>query len=181
MRKKLLALVLATTAVLTFAACGDSGNDSKTNSANASTPTSSAQASTPSSPAQSSAPSSSAEEVSATMEDWLAENPSDVKEIEDDMNSQLAAAGFSCKINAEGNVFIYEYYLDALTDASSLTEADQAQLDANFEATVEAQAANISTMFEAFEEVYGIRLDAIRFVFYAGDGTELYTGEVENK
>ena len=178
MRKKLLALVLATAAVLTFAACGDSGNDSKTNS---STPSNSAQASTPSSSAQSSAPSSSAEEVSATVEDWLAENPSDVKEIEDAMNSQLAAAGFSCKINAEGNVFIYEYYVDALTDASSLTEADLAALDANFEATVEAQAANISTMFEAFEEGYGVRMDAIRFVFYAGDGTELYTGEVENK
>ena len=176
MKKKLLALLLVTTTVLTFAACGSKGNTSGNNNT-ASTPSGSA-ASTPSS-AAASTPSSSAEEASATVADWYAENPSEVKAIEDGMNSQLAAAGFSCKINADGNVFIYEYYVEAITDASSLSADDLAQLETNFAAT--AESTDASVMFDAFEEGYGIKMDAIRFVFYAADGTELYTGEIENK
>lgn len=179
MRKKLFALALATTAVLTFAACGSDGNTSSNNSNNttASTPSSSA-ASTPSSSAET--PSSSAEVASASLEDWFKDNTSDVSLIEDSINSQIAGSGFTVKLNADGNVFVYEYYLDELLDTSLLSADDMAALDESFAEMVEQQRSNLDTMFSTFEQAYDIKMDAIRCVFYNADNTELYTGEVKN-
>ena len=175
MRKKLLALVLATTAVLTFAACGNSGNTSgNNNSSNASTPTSSAQASTPESSVQASAP----EEKVSNLEGWFKEYASDIKDLEDMMNDPSALNGSgisSIKVNADGNIFVYEYYLDDSLDWSSIPSE---QVEEVFAGVIEAQSSALDELFTGFEAEFGFKLEGLRFTFYNPDGSVFYTQDV---
>lgn len=175
MKKKLLALALATTVVLTFAACGSKGNSSNTGSNNnsASTPTSSAAASTPSSSAE--AP-SSAESKTSSLEDWFVDYASDIKDLENQMNAGLAGSGVdSIKVSADGNIFVYEYYLDDSIDWSSIpTET----VDEVFEGIIEEYSSSMSELFEGFEKDFGFSLDGLRFTFYNPDGSVFYTQDV---
>lgn len=167
MRKKLFAL--AATAVLTFASCS-LNNDSFA-------------ASTPESSAESFAetPESSAEVVIATVEDWFESNPEEVEAMESELNNDAGIAGLiTVKLNAKGDMLIYEYWCDELIDTSLMTEDAKADLDAGLQAVVEKQRYDFDDLFTAFEQDYGIKMEAIRCVFYNADGTELYTGEVAN-
>lgn len=168
MRRKLFAVVLGITAVLAFSACGSNQDTSGNNSNNSSAASDSAPGSeTP-----------SLEAKIASLEDWI--ESVDCKEAEDAANEALSGTGMTVKLNADGNVFIYEYYLenDGAVDYSSLT-ADQ--LDTAFAPVIEANRSDLNDLFTSFEQSYDITLDAIRFTFYTADGAKLYTGEVPNE
>ena len=168
MRRKLFAIVLGITAVLAFSACGSNQNTSGNNSNNSSAASDSTPVSEP----------PSLETKTVSLEDWI--GSADCKDAEDSTNDALSGTGMTVKLNADSNVFIYEYYLkdDGAIDYSSLT-ADQ--LDAAFGPVIEANRSDLNDLFTSFEQSYDITLDAIRFTFYTADGTELYTGEVHNE
>jgi len=170
MRKKLLALALAVTVVLSFAACGSKGDDS------ANTGSSSSAAQSESSQAQSSTPaeSSSEAEGAMTLEEWL--ETDDAKQAESATNSALASSGMTVKLAADGNTFVYEYTLTS-GDFSNLTTED---LAAAFDPVIEANEQGLADLFKSFEDSYGIKLDGARFTFLTADGTELYSGDVAN-
>ncbi len=164
MKKKLFALALATTAVLTFAACGSKDN------------TGSSSASGSGSAVTESSSSAAQDSDSMSLADWLTTD--DAKAAEDSTNSALASTGMSVKLNADGNWFVYEYYLPDGTDYSSLT-ADA--LDAAFGPVIEENESQMKDLFSSFESEYSIKLDGVRFKFLTSDGSEIYSGDVANE
>ena len=175
MKKKLLTLVLAATMALSFAACGSNGDDSASNrssSAAQSSTASSAPSTASSAPAESS---TQAEADTMTLEEWL--KTDDAKQAESATNAQLASSGMSVKLDADGDIFVYEYTLTK-GDFSGLTTED---LAAAFDPVIEANAQGLADLFSSFEDTYGIKLGGVRFTFLAADGTELYSGDVANE
>lgn len=168
MKKKLFALTLAATVVLSFAACGSDSNTSAS--------TGSSAASAASTESSAAVESSSQAEDAMTLADWITSD--DAKAAEDATNSALASTGMTVKLAADGNVFVYEYYLPSGSDYSGLTSDD---LAAAFDPVIEANQASLDSLFESFETTYGIKLDGARFTFFDADGNELYSGDVENK
>ena len=163
MKKKLFAL--AATTVLTFASCSLSNDSFDTSTPESSTET----------------PESSAEVVIVTVEDWFESNPEEVEAMESELNSDTGIAGLiTVKLNAKGDVLIYEYWCDELINTSLMTEDAKTDLDAGLQAVVEKQRSDFDDVFTAFEQDYGIKMEAICCVFYNADGTELYTGEIAN-
>ncbi len=169
MRKKLLALVLTVTAVLSFAACGSKGDDAANTGSSPA-----AQSSTASSAAP--AESSSQADDSMTLADWL--NSDDAKQAEEQTNAALASTGMSVKLAADGDIFVYEYTLPASDDYKGLTTE---ALAAAFDPVIEANKQGLADLFESFETSYGIKLGGARFVFLTSDGNELYSGDVANE
>lgn len=170
MRKKLLALVLTVTAVLSFAACGSNGNDA--DGAGSSSAAQSAPAASSSAPAES----SSQADDAMTLETWLQSD--DAKLAEEQTNSALASTGMSVKLAADGDIFVYEYTLPASDDYNGLTTE---ALAAAFDPVIEANKQGLEDLFESFETSYGIKLGGARFVFLTSDGKELYSGDVANE
>ena len=161
MRKKLLVLTAA--AVFTLTACSFNGNASG-NSIN----NSSAAASTP----YAAEDSDSAESISITsLADWI--DTDEAKDFEDEANAEIKSqgGGMSVELNFDGNVFIYEYYLnDSLLETGSLTPDELAEGIAGL--------SELNDSFTFFEDSYNIKLDAIRVTVYTTDGTELASAEV---
>lgn len=93
-------------------------------------------------------------------------------------NQVLSSAGMTIDLSADGNTFVYEYYVSDDLGMSNLT---QEQLSASFEPVVESQRSSIESLFSNFETAYGLVLDGVRFTFFTEDGTELYSAEVANE
>lgn len=167
MRKKLFALALATTVVLSFAACGSKDNNSAGNgssSASGSTAPSSSAAAEP----------SSQEDDSMTLADWF--ETDDAAKAKDAMNVAMQGQGMTVDLLADGNMLVYEYHL---TDDIDVPSGDA--LDAAFGPVIEAYSSQLDSLFSSFDTAYGIKLEGVRFVFVTSDGTELYSGEVANE
>lgn len=90
------------------------------------------------------------------------------------VNNQLAALGITIDLAADGNVFVYKYYLPD-EFLPSLTAGDGKNF---FTTMVNSGSASISSIFTTFEKIYGITIEAVRFIFYSSDGTELYSTDV---
>lgn len=93
-------------------------------------------------------------------------------------NKVLSSSGMTIDLSADGNVFVYEYYV---SDELGMGDLTQEQLAASFDPVVESQRSSIETMFSTFETAYGLVLDGVRFTFFTEDGTELYSAEVANE
>lgn len=93
-------------------------------------------------------------------------------------NQILSSSGMTIALSADGNTFVYEYYVSDDLGMSSLSEE---QLAASFDTVIDSQRTSIETMFITFESAYGITLDGVRFSFFTEDGTELYSAEIANE
>lgn len=92
-------------------------------------------------------------------------------------NDALASSGMTVQISADGNVLVYEYYL---SDDLGISELPEDQMAASFESTVESQKASITSLFESFETMYGLKLEAIRYSYFTEGGEELYSTDITN-
>ena len=93
-------------------------------------------------------------------------------------NDALASSGMTVNISADGNVLVYEYYL---SDELGISELPEDQMTASFESTVEAQKASITSLFESFETMYGLKVEAIRYSYFTEGGEELYSTDITNE
>ena len=93
-------------------------------------------------------------------------------------NDVLASSGMTVNISADGNVLVYEYYL---SDDLGISELPEDQMEASFESTVESQKASITSLFENFESLYGLKLEAIRYSYFTEGGEELYSTDITNE
>lgn len=91
------------------------------------------------------------------------------------VNNQLASLGITIELAAEGNVFIYKYYLPDEFLSSLATEEGQSSF---FSTMVDSASTSISSLFSTFEKTYGFTIEAVRFLFYSSDGTELFSTDV---
>lgn len=108
------------------------------------------------------------------LKDWL--KGKDATETEKEINSAAKSEGMSFKLAADGDILVYEY---TLVD-SSYARLTADEVEAAFKPTKKAKDT-MRDVCKAFETDYGIRLGGIRETFYAADGTELYSVDIENK
>ncbi len=112
----------------------------------------------------------------ATLQDWMESEEADLT-IET-TNKILASSGMTINLSADGDIFVYEYYVSDDLGLSSLTEE---QLATSFAPVVESQQASVETLFSNFETAYGLTLGGVRFSFYSEDGTLLYSVDIANE
>lgn len=115
-------------------------------------------------------------ETYATLQDWMESEEADLT-IET-TNKILESSGMTIDLSADGNIFVYEYYVSDDLGLSSLTED---QLATAFSPMVEAQQSSIETLFSNFETAYGLTLGGVRFSFYSEEGTLLYSVDIANE
>lgn len=104
----------------------------------------------------------------ATVQDWV--NSDEARQTEELSNSAFTSQGIpmSVKLNSDGNVLIFEYYIDD----SFVSAVDTSALAASL-----ASEGSVGDLFTQFEK-QKIQLDAIRAVIYTSSGTKLESAEV---
>lgn len=96
-------------------------------------------------------------------------------------NSMLASSGMTVDFSAEGDTFVYEYYLsDELYQAMGMGNFSGDQLQSYIESVIESQRDSLESNFSYFKQNYGIILDAVRVAFYEEDGTFIASSDIEN-
>ncbi|MDE7252157.1 MAG: DUF4854 domain-containing protein [Acetatifactor sp.] len=96
-------------------------------------------------------------------------------------NSMLESTGMTVNFSAEGNTFVYEYYLsDETYEAMGMADFSGDQLQSYIESVVESQRDSLEGTFSNFEQNYGITLDAVRVAFYEEDGTFIVSSDILN-
>ena len=107
----------------------------------------------------------------ASLEDWISSD--EQKLVVSTVNSQLEPLGLSIDIYAEGNVMVMDYTYTEQQDLEGLSQEDIASMFD--EQVVPTFSSMVSSMFDSFENSYGLVLDDIKLLFNNADGTELYT------
>lgn len=108
----------------------------------------------------------------ASLEEWIASDEAAL--TVQATNAALESTGMTVDFGADGTVFIYEYTVSDDLGLSSLSKDD---IKTAFDSTVETNRASVASVFSDFESM-GIEVSAVRFAFYAEDGTELYSADV---
>lgn len=107
----------------------------------------------------------------ASLEDWM--NSDEQKLVVSAVNTQLESAGISIDFYAEGNVMVMDYTYTEQQDLEGLSQEDIASI---FDEQVAPTFSGmVASLFDSFENDYGLVLDDIRLIFRNADGTELYT------
>lgn len=113
------------------------------------------------------------EGTSGSLQDWL--DSAEAAETVETINNLIASTGFTVSFAIDGNTLIYQYYLPAGLSFDDFTEEER---EATFDAAVDANADSVHTLFTMFEKEQGLTLDAVRFVVYSAEGTELYSRDI---
>lgn len=174
MKKKVLALTMSLMMALSFAACGSQPNEESSSSSEQQS--SSAEESSSTEESSSAADASTSDQAYATLQDWM-ESDEAALTIET-TNQVIASTGMTLDLSADGNVFVYEYYV---SDDLGLSALSEEQLAASLDPVVEANKDSVTTLFDNFESGYGLVLDGVRFTFFTEDGTELYSADIANE
>lgn len=107
----------------------------------------------------------------ATLDDWMAGDEQNL--IVSMVNEQLASAGLTIDIYADGNILVMDY---TYTEQQDLEGYTQEEIDTVFnEQVAPTFSSMVANMFDSFESEYGLVLDDIRLVFRNADGTQLYS------
>lgn len=120
--------------------------------------------------------SSSASGAYGSLQDWI--DSEEAQSVIDSTNAALASSGMTIDLSADGNVFVYEYYV---SDDLGVKTLSQEQITAVLDPVVEGQRTNLTALFDSFQSEYGIRLDGIRVSFYTEDGDLLYSKDLVNE
>lgn len=113
------------------------------------------------------------EGASGSLQEWL--DSDEAAETVETINNLIASTGFTVSFAIDGNTLIYQYYLPAGLSFDDFTEEER---EATFDAAVDANTDSVHTLFTMFAEEQGLVLDAVRFVVYSADGTELYSRDI---
>ena len=105
----------------------------------------------------------------------------DAAEMVELTNSLLASSGMTVDFSAEGNTFVYEYYLsDETYEAMGMGDYSGDQLQSYIESVIGSQRDSFESIFTTFDATYGITLDAVRVAFYEEDGTYIISSDILN-
>lgn len=106
-----------------------------------------------------------------SLEDWM--NSDEQRMVVSAVNNQLESSGISIEFYAEGNVMVMDYTYTEQQDLEGLSQEDIASV---FDTQVAPTFSSlVSTLFDTFENDYGLVLDDIKLIFHNADGTELYS------
>lgn len=133
-------------------------------------------------PGSASGSSSSSDSLSASLgtydslQDWLTSE--EARMIIESTNNTLASSGMTVDLAADGNIFVYEYYI---SDDLGIESLSQDQIAMVLDPVIESQRTSLTALFGSFESEYGIHLDGIRVVFYTAGGDKLYSADIVNE
>jgi len=111
----------------------------------------------------------------SSLSDWM--SSSEKQTTLDLTNKALESTGMSVDFSADGNTFVYEYYLPDDAVYNSITPEQAA---ATLGPVVDSNKASVEELFSSFESQYKLTLDGARMVFFKADGTELYSADIPN-
>lgn len=115
----------------------------------------------------------------ADLQEWIESD--EAAQMEEMTNNMIASTGMTVTFAAEGDTFVYEYYLsDETYEAMGLGDFSGDQLQSYIESVVESQRASLESIFTTLENTYGITLDAVRVAFYEEDGTFIVSSDILN-
>lgn len=115
----------------------------------------------------------------ADLQEWM--DSDEAAQMVELTNSMLASSGMTVDFTAEGDTFVYEYYLsDETYQAMGMGDFSGDQLQSYIESVVESQRDSLESTFSNFEQNYGITLDAVRVAFYEEDGTFIVSSDILN-
>ncbi|MCM1111856.1 MAG: DUF4854 domain-containing protein [Muribaculum sp.] len=116
----------------------------------------------------------------ADLEEWMESD--EAAQMVELTNQMIASNGMSVDFYADGDTFVYEYYLnDETYESMGLANYSDDQMQTFVDTVVESQRASLETIFSDFENNYGLILDSVRVVFCTADGTELGSSDIENE
>lgn len=115
----------------------------------------------------------------ADLQEWM--DSDEAAQMVQLTNSMLESTGMTVNFSAEGDTFVYEYYLsDETYQAMGMANFSGDQLQSYIESVVESQRDSLEGTFSNFEQNYGIMLDAVRVAFYEEDGTFIVSSDILN-
>lgn len=115
----------------------------------------------------------------ADLQEWIESD--EAAQMEEMTNNLIASTGMTVNFAAEGDTFVYEYYLsDEAYEAMGLGNFSGDELQSYIESVVESQRDSLESIFTNLENTYGITLDAVRVAFYEEDGTFIVSSDIEN-
>lgn len=121
-----------------------------------------------------------AENTAMTLELWTVSE--ECLAIETLVNEIMKEAGISVTIRADGNTLVYEYiFTPEMWGDATAEEIAAAFGESGYDSFMESQRGIVDGLRQEFATVYGITLDGIRYVYYAPDGTPVYSAELKNE
>lgn len=120
-----------------------------------------------------------ATEVTAmTLEQWTMSE--ECRAIEEMSNGIVGEMGLAVALKADGNTLVFEYTFSPEA-WNSLSEEEMKAVfeDNDFDTVVGSQSGMVEELKQEFDMSYGIRLDGVRYVYIAPDGsTPVYSAEL---
>lgn len=112
-----------------------------------------------------------------SLQDWV-ESP-EARVVIESTNRAFADSGMVMDLAADGDVFVYIYYV---SDDLGMDQFSQEDLAAAFESIIAGQKSSLQSLFSSFESEYGLYVSAIRVSFYTEDGSRLlYSADIPNE
>ena len=106
----------------------------------------------------------------ADLQEWA--DSEEAEAVIETTNRTLTSTGITFDLAIDGNILIYKYRLPNDSWVSGLSEEE---ITTTFAPLLESMASTIDTIFTTFTDEYGLTVDAIRFIYYSANGTEIYS------
>ena len=109
-----------------------------------------------------------------TLEQWTMSE--ECKLVEQLGNEVMKEAGLAVALKADGNTLVYEFiFSQEIWGGMPTEEVAAAFEDADFGAFIASQWEEFEELCQDFDVTYGIKLDGMRYVYIAPDGTPVYS------
>ena len=118
-------------------------------------------------------------ETALTLEQWTMSE--ECRAIEQMSNGIVGEMGLAVALKADGNTLVFEYTFSPEA-WNSLTEEEMKAVfaDNDFDTVVESQRGLVEELKQEFDMSYGIKLEGVRYVYIAPDGsTPVYSAELK--
>ena len=111
-----------------------------------------------------------ATEAAMTLEQWTMSE--ECETIEQMLNEIMREMGLAVTLKADGNTLVFEYIFSPEAWGDLTAEEMKAVFeDYDFDTVVESQREMVESLKQEFDMTYGIKLDGIRYVYIAPDGS----------
>lgn len=112
-----------------------------------------------------------------TLEQWAMSEEG--REIENLTNEMMKEVGLTVSLRAEGNTLVYTYNFNSeIWGTVSAQELAEAAKGSEFETLTASLQGLVDELKQEFDTAYGIKLDGIRYIYIAPDGTPFYSAEL---
>ena len=113
-------------------------------------------------------------DIVMTLEQWTMSE--ECKLVEQLGNEVMKEAGLAVALKADGNTLVYEFIFSQEIWGGMTTEEIAAALQySDFGGFIESKWEEFEELCQDFDVSYGIRLDGMRYVYIAPDGTPVYS------